>query len=87
MGSLKPGATYIYERVDGVVYAREQGSLQREAIGWDADAAPTDTIQQLEENKLWGNIFRASRTNQALREALDRAKIIYELSRKDDGQE
>ena len=25
MGRLKPGATYVYERVDGVVYAREQG--------------------------------------------------------------
>ena len=25
MGRLKPGATYIYERIDGAVYAREQG--------------------------------------------------------------
>ena len=26
MGSLKPGATYIYERVDNTVYAREIGA-------------------------------------------------------------
>ena len=37
MGTLKPGATYIYERADGVVYAREAGSSPetRKAVGWE----------------------------------------------------
>ena len=89
MGNLKPGATYIYERVDGTVYQREMGSdpLSREAVGWDYDPRTEDgrpLVDHLRDNKLWGDIFRASKTNPLLREALDRAKIIYELS-KDDG--
>jgi len=91
MGQLKPGATYIYERVDGTVYQREAGSnpLSREAIGWDHDPRTADgrpIIDHLRENKLWGEIHRAAKTNPLLQDALDRAKIIYELSKKD-GQE
>jgi len=89
MGNLKPGATYIYERVDNVVYARESGSLDREAIGWNHDPRTEDgrpLISHIQDNKLWGEIRRAAKTNPLLQEALDRAKIIYELSKKD-GQE
>jgi hypothetical protein len=37
MGQLKPGATYIYEKANGVTYAREHGAHpgDRVAIGWD----------------------------------------------------
>jgi hypothetical protein len=84
MGRLKPGASYIYEKADGVTYAREVGSLHREAIGWDADSPHNpDLIKDLKEDKLWGNIRRAAKSNPLLQEALDRAKIIYELSKKD----
>jgi hypothetical protein len=84
MGRLKPGATYIYEKANGVTYAREAGSLDREAIGWDADSLHNpDLIEDLKEAKLWGNIHRAAKTNPLLQDALDRAKIIYELSKKD----
>lgn len=40
MGKLKPGATYIHERVDNVVYAREFGAhpSTRQVVGWDYDA-------------------------------------------------
>ena len=39
MGSLKPGATYIRERVGNVVYRREFGAdpMTREVEGWDYD--------------------------------------------------
>jgi hypothetical protein len=84
MGSLKPGATYIYEKANGVTYAREAGSLDREAIGWDADSPHNPSlIEDLKEAKLWGNIHRAAKSNPLLQDALDRAKIIYELSKKD----
>lgn len=88
MGQLKPGATYIYERVDGTVYQREVGSdpLSREAIGWNHDARTADgrpLHDHLMENKLWGEIHRAAKTNPALQEALDRAILIYHLSKKD----
>lgn len=84
MGSLKPGATYIYEHVDGITYARESGAPHNERfeIGRTLDRKTKDL--NLEEDKLWGNIRRAAQTNSALQEALDRVKIVYHLS-KDNG--
>jgi hypothetical protein len=87
MGQLKPGTTYIYERVDGTVYQRETGSLDREAIGWDHDPRTSDgrpVHEHLMESKLWGEIHRAAKTNPALQEAIERVKIIYHLSKKDE---
>jgi len=49
MGTLKPGVTYIYERVDDVIYAREFGAPPntRFAIGWkykpEDDRQPTES--------------------------------------------
>ena len=40
-----------------------------------------ELVEHLEESALWGNIRRAAKTNPALQEALDRAKIIYTLSK------
>jgi hypothetical protein len=79
MGTLKPGATYIYERADGVTYAREFGSNDRTAIGWDYETKLK--LDGLKEDKLWVEIRRAAKSNHALQEALDRVKVIYELSK------
>ena len=84
MGNLKPGATYIYERADGVTYAREAGAHpgDRIAIGWDYDyQKKTETTERI---KLWGRIHQAAKTNPALQEALDRVIILYKLSNQDD---
>jgi hypothetical protein len=75
MGNLKPGATLIYERANGVIYARESGTTERSVVGYDTSGSP-DRIHLSE----WNDILRASETNPALREALDRAIIIYKLS-------
>jgi hypothetical protein len=75
MGTLKPGATYIYERVDDVVYARESGSTVRKEIGRDYNLHARIT-----EDKLWGDIRRAAETNLALQEALERVKVTYYLT-------
>ena len=75
MGTLKPGATYIYERVDDVVYARETGSAKRIEIGRDYDLHA-----RIMEDKLWGDIRRAAETNSALQEALERVKVTYYLT-------
>ena len=90
MGSLKPGATLIYERVDNVVYAREAGAdpATRVEVGWNYDSRTSDgrpLHDHMMDSKLWGNIHRAAKTNKLLQDALDRVKIIYELS-KDDGK-
>ena len=87
MGLLKPGATYVYERADGVTYAREAGAHpgDRIAIGWDYE------YRQKQETKdqiiLWGKIHQAAKTNPALQDALDRVIVLYELSKKNDNEE
>lgn len=87
MGQLKPGATYIYEKADGVVYAREFGKTERKEIGWAYDPRTPDgrpLHDHLKDDKLWGEIRRAAKTNPALHEALERVKIIYHLGKKDE---
>ena len=83
MGSLTPGATYIYERVDDTVYAREMGAdpSTRKAIGWDYDPANNDHLTKIRHNNLWEQIFEESKTNIALQKALDQCIIIYNLSK------
>ena len=76
MGSVKQDATYIYERVGDVVYARESGSTTRREIGRDYELH-----ERMMEDKLWGEIRRAAPTNPALQKALDRAIMIYRLSK------
>ena len=88
MGSLKPGATYIYERADGVTYAREFGQdpAERRPIGWDYDPVThgkTDGQRELEDHNLWIKIRIEAKKNPALQEAVDRVKILYHLSKKD----
>jgi hypothetical protein len=90
MGSLKPGATYIYERNGDEIYAREFGETDRTLIGYKHEVPDPRTSdgrplrEHLKEDQLWGEIRRAARTNSALHDALERAIIIYHLS-KDNG--
>ena len=86
MGSLKTGATYIYERVEGVTYAREFGSdpSTRIEVGWDYDTRTPDgrpLHDHIMDDQMWGNIRREARTNVTLQKALDRAIMIYKLSK------
>jgi len=93
MGSLKPGATYIRERVGGVVYRREFGAdpMTREVEGWEYnkdnpnfDPRTRDgrsLYEQIQLCILWGEIHREARTNITLQRALDRAIMIYRLSK------
>lgn len=76
MGSLKPGATLIYERANGVIYARESGTTERSVVGYDVTGS-TERGHLSE----WNDILAAAETNPALQEALDRVKIVYNLSR------
>ena len=82
MGFLKPDATYIYEKADGITYAREFGAPHNDRfeIGRDYQRFLKDEL------RLWEDIVREGRTNQALQDALDRAKLVYHLI-KDHGKE
>jgi hypothetical protein len=88
MGQLKPGATYIYERAGNEVYAREFGAnpANRTLVGHGYDPITGHKIDydSMQEDKLWGNIRRAAKTNPALQDALERAIMIYQLSKTDE---
>ena len=90
MGSLKPGATYIYERNGDEVYAREFGATERKLIGYkyEMEDKPDPRTndgrplrEHIMEDKLWGEIRREAQSNPALQKALDRAIMIYRLSK------
>ena len=78
MGALRPGATYIYENDGQKIYAREVGSTQRQVIGETMDRV----YQQRQQDHLWRLIREAADTNSMLRDVLDRAVMIYELTKK-----
>ena len=92
MGNLKPGATYIYERNGEEIYAREAGQLpcERILIGYKHEIDHTHDsrtldgrplIEHIRETKLWGEIHREAKINPTLQKALDRAIMIYKLSK------
>ena len=75
MASLKPGATYIYEKSNGITYAREFGSIERKAIGGDSSALIQEGAQQ------GYDILVEAETNPSLQKAIDRVIMIYKLSK------
>lgn len=71
--------TYIYESPDGghTVYRRVIGQTQRELV-----SISEELLQQKEIDSLWTKwipILRASRTDPALRELIERAETYYHL--------
>ena len=85
MGSLKPGATYIYENANGVTYRREFGKQDRHEMGWDYHDTRTSDGRPLHdhimEDQMWGEIRRMAKINPTLHDALERAIVIYKLSK------
>jgi hypothetical protein len=75
---LEPGASYIYERVGDTVYARKHGSSERTVVGYDYSID-----NEHKENQLWYNIRAEAKNNPALQDAVDRVKLIYELSKQE----
>jgi hypothetical protein len=76
---LEPGASYVYERDGARVYARKIGETERILIGEDYDLDDRRRITQIVEE--WAPVVQAAEHNPALQDALERAKIIYELSK------
>jgi len=88
MGDLKPGAKYIYERNGEEIYAREFGDKERKLIGYQYENSVDPRTddgrplhEHMREDQLWGQIRREAKTNPTLQKALDRAIMIYKLSK------
>lgn len=83
MGNLTPGVALIYERDDGIIYAREVGAdpSTRRVIGYE-HAHEYDPVRRSKIS--WHDVLESSKTNPALADAVDRVVMLYELSRPND---
>jgi len=77
MGSLNPGATYIYERVAGSVFAREFGKSERKLVGYSTDMSPEIEIYRSEMNQ----VLLMCEQDPAMRELLDQLFVMYNLKK------
>jgi hypothetical protein len=77
MGSLKPGATYVYESPDGgeTTYARVAGTTERVMIGQSSKAK-----EQI-DRRMWTTIYDVRNQNSALQTAVEQCIMIYKLSK------
>lgn len=71
----------IYESPDGgkTVYVRNMGDGHRRLHSQTEEAK--HLMDLLEEDKLWGNIRRAAKTNPTLKQAMDEIVMLYKLSK------
>ena len=74
--------SYIYESPDKgqTIYRREIGKIEKELYRIYSSTEDEHLIEILEEAR-WLQIRRMAKTNPALQEALDRVKVLYELSK------
>lgn len=79
MGTLKPGATYIYESEGGRIYAREFGSSERKLVGYDVKQ------QETAERKYYMNqmndVLTMCEKDPAMKDLLDQLFVLYNLKR------
>ena len=80
MGKLIPDQPIVYEQADGVIYGRQEGNVERQEVGMSLEAQ--HRREGMLENELWHKIRQEAKTNPALHDTLERAKMIYYLSRK-----
>jgi hypothetical protein len=78
MGTLNPGATLIYERVDNRIYAREMGKTERRLVGW----TDSNSISMQEYRSEINHMLQMCETDSAMRELLDQLFVMYNLKKK-----
>ena len=77
MGTLTPGATYIYERVDNRIYAREMGQIKRRLVGW----TDSNSVSMREYTSEMNSVLAMCETDPAMRELLDQLFVLYNLKK------
>lgn len=77
MGTLQPGAVYVYERVGNQIFARKFGESQRSLIGYYPDS---DSNMQSHRAEIWA-VLTACETDPAMRDLLDQLFVLYRLKK------
>lgn len=77
MGTLNPGATYIYERVAGTIFAREFGKTERRVVGYTTDISPELAMYKSEMNQ----ILQMCETDPAMQSLLSQLLVLYKLKK------
>jgi len=82
MGNLKPGVSYIYESPDKgkTIYARESGTNERKIVGGMYETEDRMFGVPMSELSQLVLIYLAAKDNPTLHAALERVKVIYNLS-------
>ena len=75
--ALTPGATYIYERVAGTIFAREFGKTERKVVGYTTEMSPEMAMYRSEINQ----VLTMCEQDPAMRELLDQLFVMYNLKR------
>ena len=77
MGSLTPGATYIYESDGNRVYARQFGKSDRQLVGYSHGG------EEREHRRYYMNemnkILEMCETDPAMKDLLDKLFVMYNL--------
>ena len=77
MGTLTPDATYVYERVDNRIYAREMGQTKRRLVGW----TDNESIAMREYRSEINHVLTMCESDRAMRELLDQLFVLYNLKK------
>ena len=80
MGTLEPNETLIYERADGVVYARyaNKPEIPRCIVGGDPEAVARAQGTLLDYSE-WMDLCEATQTNETLRKLMNKLVTTYYL--------
>ena len=84
MGTLKPGVGLVYERVDGVVYGRYQGTTDRFKIGEEMRPISPNDIKPEPHRVGWDSAARPAH-NQYTKEEIEDLGIKVVMQRQEDG--
>lgn len=79
MGNLKPDVTYIYEKANGKIYAREFGSNDRTIVGYDLESH--ETAEYRSYLTRMDDVIAMCETDPAMRELLDQLFVLYNLKK------
>lgn len=84
MGTLKPGVPLTYERVDGIVYGRYQGTTDRFKIGEEMRPISPNDIKSEPHRVGWDSAARPAH-NQYTKEEIEDLGIKVVMEHQEDG--